>query len=158
MAMKPTYDDLVQWMHDYFATYNQYAQNAETVHEMDKYFAPDFNFIPYVYLFGGPKNPIRGREAFYKLLTGHPTDYEQFKVEQIAVDERQMVAVAFLEASIYDTQSNALKVRKNYLAWYDLGVDEEGEPKIKRVRFFWEATPPEVDAKYAVPPDMAQKR
>ncbi|MCX8032256.1 MAG: nuclear transport factor 2 family protein [Thermoleophilia bacterium] len=157
MAAKPTYEDLVRWMHDYFATYNQYAQNPDTVHRMDEFFAPDFVFVPYVYLFGGKDNPIRGREAFYALLTGHPTDYEQFKVKQVAVDERQMVAVAFLEASIYETATNALKVQKDYLAWYELELDADGKPKIKTVRFFWEATPPEVDAKYAVPPEIVRE-
>ena len=39
--MKPTHDEIVQWMKDYFATYNLYAQDAATVHRMDEYFAPD---------------------------------------------------------------------------------------------------------------------
>ncbi len=48
---------IVQWMKDYFATYNLYAQDADTVHAMDKYFAPDLTFIPYMYVFGGPGKP-----------------------------------------------------------------------------------------------------
>ena len=52
--MKPTYDEIVQWMKDYFATYNVYAQDAATVHRMDEYFAPDLSFMPYMSVFGGP--------------------------------------------------------------------------------------------------------
>jgi len=144
--MKPTYDEIVEWMKEYFATYNDSAQNAETVHAMDKYFAPDLEFIPYMYLFGGPSNAIKTREAFYGMLTGHPEDYESFVVHDVFVDEKRMVAVAFLQATIYDTATDRVKVQKDYLPLYELIVDGEGALKIKTIRFFWEASPPEVDA------------
>jgi hypothetical protein len=149
--MKPTHDEIVKWMNAYFAEYNASAQNAQTVHRMDDYFAPDFTFIPYMYVFGGPKNVIAGREAFYSMLTGHPADYEKFIVHDIFVDEQRMVSVAFLEATIYETETNRVKVRKNYLPLYELILDDKGELKISVVRFFWEALPPEVDgAAYTV--------
>ena len=66
--MKPTHDEIVKWMTEYFDEYNRSAQKAETVHRMDTYFAPDFTFIPYMYVFGGPQNPITGRENFYSIL------------------------------------------------------------------------------------------
>lgn len=156
--MKPTYDEIVQWMKDYFADYNASAQNAETVHAMDKYLAPDFTFIPYTYVFGGPDNPFRGREGFYTMLTGHPEDYEEFIVHDIFVDEKRMVAVAFLQATIYDTATKTVKVQKDYLPLYELKLDEDGEFKIDTIRFFWEASPPEVDAAgYTVDPSRWDK-
>jgi len=144
--MKPTYAEIVQWMKDYFAEYNASAQDAKTVHAMDKYFLPDFTFIPYMYVFGGPDKPITDRENFYNMLTGHPEDYEKFVVHDIFVDENRMVAVAFLQATIYDTATNNVKVQKDYLPLYELTVDENGELKIAVVRFFWQAAPPEVEA------------
>jgi hypothetical protein len=149
--MKPTHDEIVKWMSEYFAEYNASAQNAKTVHRMDAYFAPDFTFIPYMYVFGGPQNAITGREAFYNMLTGHPSDYERFIVHDIFVDEKRMVAVAFLEATIYETGADRVKVKKNYLPLYELMLDDRGTLKIATIRFFWEALPPEVDgAAYAV--------
>jgi hypothetical protein len=149
--MKPTHDEIVKWMNAYFAEYNASAQNAQTVHRMDPYFAPDFTFIPYMYVFGGPKNAITGREAFYSMLTSHPSDYEKFIVHDIFVDEQRMVAVAFLEATIFETGTDKVKVKKNYLPLYELMLDHKDELKIATVRFFWEAMPPEVDsAAYAV--------
>jgi len=149
--MKPTHDQIVKWMNAYFAEYNASAQNAKTVHRMDAYFAPDFTFIPYMYVFGGPQNAITGREAFYSMLTGHPADYEKFIVHDIFVDEKRMVAVAFLEATIFETATNRVKVKKNYLPLYELMLDDKGALKIATIRFFWEALPPEVDgAAYAV--------
>lgn len=156
--MKPTYDEIVEWMKEYFATYNLYAQDAATVHEMDKYFAPDLNFVPYMYVFGGPDRPITGREDFYRLLTGHPNDYEQFEVLDVFVDEKRMVAVAYLLATILDAKTDEVLVRKHYLPQYELALDEKNALKIKTVRFFWEASPPEVDAHYAIPKDFGGTR
>ena len=149
--MKPTREEIVKWMDAYFAEYNASAQNANTVHRMDTYFAPDFTFIPYMYVFGGPKNAITGRESFYNMLTNHPADYERFIVHDIFVDEKRMVSVAFLEATIFETGTDRVKVRKNYLPLYELKLDDQGALKIATIRFFWEALPPEVDgAAYAV--------
>jgi hypothetical protein len=149
--MKPTHDEIVSWMNAYFAEYNDSAQNAKTVHRMDTYFAPDFTFIPYMYVFGGPQSAITGREAFYTMLTNHPSDYEKFIVHDIFVDEKRLVAVAFLEATIFETGTDRIKVKKNYLPLYELKLDEKGALKIATIRFFWEALPPEVDgAAYAV--------
>jgi hypothetical protein len=151
LARKPTHDEIVKWMNAYFVEYNASAQNAKTVHRMDTYFAPDFTFIPYMYIFGGPKNAITGREAFYTMLTNHPADYERFIVHDIFVDEKRMVSVAFLEATIFETGTNRVKVKKNYLPLYELKLDAKGALKIATIRFFWEALPPEVDgAAYTV--------
>ena len=48
--MKPTYEDIVKWMNEYFVTYNAYAQNPETVDRMGDYFTPDVKFVAYVRL------------------------------------------------------------------------------------------------------------
>ncbi len=147
--MKPTYDQMIQWMKDYFVTYNLYAQDAATVHHMDEYFAPDLKFMPYMYVFGGPEHPIEGTEAFYAMLTGHPDDYEQFEVLDVFVDAERMVAVAFLIARIYATADDRLLVEKHYLPLYELAQNDDGALKIQAIRFFWEASPPEVDAHYS---------
>jgi hypothetical protein len=149
--MTPTHDEIVKWMEEYFAEYNASAQNAKTVHRMDPYFAPDFTFIPYMYVFGGPQNAITGREVFYNMLTNHPSDYERLTVHDIFVDEKKMASIAFLEATIYETATDRIKVNKNYLSLYELKIDEQGALKIAAIRFFWEALPPEIDgAAYAV--------
>jgi hypothetical protein len=147
--VKPTHAEIVQWMKDYFATYNLYAQDAATVHRMDEYFASDLRFMPYMSVFGGPDGGHHSAEDFYRMLTGHPDDYEQFEVLDIFVDAERLVAVAFLIARIYSTGTNELLVQKHYLPLYELTIDDEGRLKIKTIRFFWEASPPEVDAKYS---------
>ncbi|MGA2106215.1 MAG: hypothetical protein ABSH25_01085 [Syntrophorhabdales bacterium] len=148
--MKPTYEDIVKWMNEYFVAYNAYAQNPETVDRMSDYFTPDVKFVPYVSAFGGPQNAVTNRDDFFRMFTGHPTVYEQFEVENVAVDERQMVAVAFLKVALFDSKTNEVLVRKRYLPRYQLVLDDKNRLKISTIMFFWEASPPEVDAAYAI--------
>ena len=148
--MKPTYEDIVKWMNEYFVAYNAYAQNPETVDRMSDYFTPDVKFVPYVSAFGGPQNAVTNRDDFFRMFTGHPTVYEQFEVENIAVDERQMIVVAFLKVALFDSKTNEVLVRKRYLPRYQLVLDDKNRLKISTILFFWEASPPEVDATYAI--------
>ncbi len=148
--MKPTYDEIASWMKGYFAAYNVYAQNPDTVNKMSDYFMTDVRFVPYVSAFGGPGNPVASRDDFFRMFTSHPTVYERFEVEDIAVDERRMVAVALLKATLFDSKTNEVLVRKHYLPRYQLVLDEKGALKISTILFFWEAMPPEVDEAYAI--------
>ena len=147
--MDATYDTIAQWLREYFETYNLHAQYEDTIHAMDKFFAPDLRFVPYAHLFGGPDAGYFSRETFYEMLTGHPDDYERFEVLDIFVDEKRLVATAFLKATIYDSNTDLPLVQKHYLPLYELMVDDNDQLKIKTIRFFWEATPPEVDALYS---------
>jgi hypothetical protein len=148
--MKPAYDDIVRWMEGYFEAYNAYAQNPGTVYKMSEYFTPDVRFVPYVSAFGGPGNAVTSRDDFFRMFTSHPTVYEKFTVKDIAVDERRLVAVAFLDVALFDSKTNEVLVRKHYLPRYQLVLDEKGSLKISTILFFWEATPREVDEAYAI--------
>ncbi len=74
--MKPTYEEMLQFMKEYFNAYNSYAQDPATVHRMDDYYTPDVRFIPYISSFGGPENALTSRDDFYHTFTDHPTRYE----------------------------------------------------------------------------------
>lgn len=148
--MKPTYDEIANWMKDYFAAYNAYAQNPETVSRMSDYFTQDVRFVPYVSAFGGPANAVSSRDEFFRMFTGHPAVYEKFEVEDIAVDERRMVAVALLKAALFDSTTHEVLVKKHYLPRYQLVLDKKGALRIRTIHFFWEATPPKIDAAYAI--------
>ena len=148
--MEFTYDNIVNWMKDYFKAYNAYAQDHETVNKMSEYFTPDVHFIPYVTDFGGPERAVTNRDDFFRMFTGHPAVNEQFEPEDIWVDERRKVAVALLKVELFDTKTGEVLVRKSYLPRYQLVLDENGTIKIKSILFFWETMPPEVDKAYGV--------
>jgi hypothetical protein len=136
-------------MNEYFAAYNAYAQNPDTVAKMTDYFTPDVRFIPYVSAFGGPENAVTNRDDFFRMFTSHPTNYERFQVEDIIGDEKRMIAGAFLKVALYDAKTDQVLVRKSYLPRYQLVLDDKNMLKISTILFFWEASPPEVDEAYA---------
>lgn len=150
--MKPTYEELIKFMEDYFKAYNDYAQNPATVNKMSGYFTPDVHFIPYISAFGGPENgAVTSRDDFFHMFTGHPSVYEKFEnIEDIVIDERRMVATALLHVALYESKTDKVLLRKHYLPRYQLVLDRDNTIKISRILFFWEATPPEVDAAYAI--------
>jgi hypothetical protein len=137
-----TYDNILKWVKEYFETYNSYAQNPKTVHRMDKYFAPDMEFFPYVASLKGPKGSVNNREDFYKILAGHPSSYETFEPQDIVIDERRGVVVVLLKVQVFDSKTKEVLLRKSYLPWYKLILDENKNIKIKTIRFFWEVMPP----------------
>ena len=139
--MELTYESIREWMKEYFDTYNKYAQNPDTVHEMDKFFAPDMEFHPYVAAIRDPEEKVECREDFYKILTGHPTCYETFEAEDTVIDDRRGVVVALLRVQVFDLKSNEVLLKKSYLPWYRLILDEDKNIKIKEIRFFWEVMP-----------------
>lgn len=140
--MELTYDNILKWVKEYFETYNSYAQNPETVHRMDKYFAPDMEFIPYVASLKGPKGSVNNREDFYKILAGHPSSYETFVPEDIVIDDKRGVVVVLLKVQVFDSKTKEVLLRKSYLPWYKLILDENKNINIKTIRFFWEVMPP----------------
>jgi hypothetical protein len=149
--MKPTYEEMIKFMKEYFDAYNNYAQNKATVNKMADYFTADVHFIPYISAFGGPENVVTSRDGFFQMFTGHPSVYEKFEnVEDIVVDERRMVATALLHVALYETKTDKVLLKKHYMPRYQLVVDDRNTLKISQILFFWEATPPEVDAKYAI--------
>ncbi len=148
--MAASYDDILEWMKEYFESYNNYAQDPETVDRMKKYFTPDVRFIPYVADFGGPGKAVTNRDDFFGMFTGHPAVYERFEPEDIVVDEKRMVVVALLNVALFDTESGRVLLKKSYLPHYQLVFDDKNEIKIKSIMFFWEALPPEVDKEYKI--------
>lgn len=148
--MKPTYEEILHWMKEYFDGYNAYAQNPDTVNRMSDYFTPDVHFVPYVSAFGGPENPVTNRDDFFRMFTGHPSVYEKFDVEDMVVDENRMIVTALLDVTLYESKTDRVLLRKHYLPRYQLVLDENGTLKIGTVLFFWEATPPEIDELYAI--------
>ena len=87
--MKPTYEELIKFMEDYFKAYNDYAQNPATVNKMSGYFTPDVHFIPYISAFGGPENgAVTSRDDFFHMFTGHPSVTRNSKTSRTLLSTR----------------------------------------------------------------------
>jgi hypothetical protein len=134
--MKLTYDQLVQWIREYFEAFNRYGQDPDEIHRMDDYFAKDFVFNPYIAFVG----KVTGRDNWYKVLTSHPSGIERLTPEDLVVDEKRQAFVAQIKTDLIDRDTQELLLTKRYLARYPL-VEEEGKTKIERLDFFWEILP-----------------
>jgi hypothetical protein len=134
---KLSYDEILKYMQDYFRDFEAYGQNPETIHKMDEYFAPDFEFQPYI----ADVQPVKGRDVWYKVLVSHPSGFEKLTPEDLVIDERRQVVVARIKAEIIDSKTKEVLVTKRYFASYPLEADENDKVKIKKLEFFWEMLP-----------------
>ncbi len=134
--MRMTYDEIAQWVEEYFAAFNAYGQDPENIHRMDEYFSRDFVFNPYIAYVGR----VAGRDDWYKVLLSHPSGIERLSPEDLVIDERRQAFVAQIRTDLIDRDTQQLLLTKRYLARYPL-VEEDGKPKIARLDFFWEILP-----------------
>ena len=135
--MDITYDNINEYFKNYFAAFNKYGQNRATIHHMDEYFAPDFEFKPYI----AGVTPEPSREAFYDVLVSHPSGYEKLTPLDVVFDERRMIAVVLILAEISDSKTGELLVKKHYFGRYTFGPTENDTIKIKELMLFWEVLP-----------------
>ena len=136
--MELTYENIVNFMKEYFPAYNANAQNPETTHKMHDYFAPDLEFIPYV---AGLEHTT-SRDEFLGIMSSHPTSYETITADDVFIDERKKVVVVLARTEVVDRKTGEVVVRKSYLPRYQLTQDENNNIKIKQLKFFWEVLPP----------------
>lgn len=137
--MEITYDTIVKFMQDYCKDFVAYAQNPETTHHMDAYFAPDVEFVPYT---AEALAPVKGRDKFLQIMTSHPSVKEFIEPEDIIVDEKRNIAVLLLQAKLIDAKTDEVLAGKHYFPLYQLAVDENDTLKIKRILFWEEVLPP----------------
>ncbi len=136
--MTVTYEAIEQFFKTYFEAFNTYGQDPKTIHRMDDYFTPDFEFKPFV----SSITPVKGRKEWYEVLVSHPSGYEKLTPEDIIIDERRMVTAVMIKAEIIDSTTRELLVTKRYFGRYNLILDENNQLKIPKLEFFWETLPP----------------
>ncbi len=134
--MRLTYDQLVQWIGEYFEVFNKYGQDPNEIYRMDEYFAKDFVFNPYIAYVG----KVSGRDNWYKVLTSHPSGIERLTPEDLVIDENRQAFVAQIKTDLIDRDTQEVLLTKRYLARYPL-IEEDGKMKIERLDFFWEILP-----------------
>jgi hypothetical protein len=154
--MEFTYDVIVNWMKEYFDTYSTYGQESETFTRMNKYFAPDLRFIPYIAQLGGPEGGFRNRAEFLRTAIAHTGWYEKLTPLDITVDERRKTVVVLFNIDVYNRKTGQVAVKRNAIAHYELILDDHGDIKIKTIRFFWEVMPKGVPEFFELFPEQRQ--
>ena len=134
--MEFTYDEMLNWMEQYFAAYNKYAQEPETTQRMSDYFAKDLEFTLAI---AGVRD-FNNRDEFLRIVSSHPSHRETIKPEDMVIDERTKTVVVLAKTEIRDTKTEEILVEEKYLVRYQLSMDE-GKTKIRKVLLFKEILP-----------------
>ena len=135
--MEITYDNIVKYYEEYFEVFNNHGQSMDSVHDMDRFYAPEFAFKPFVATIKG----CNSREEWYRVVTGHPAGHEHLEMEDIIIDMKRLVAAILIKAEISDPETHEVKVAKHYFGRYPMKIDENGDLKITALEFFWEVLP-----------------
>jgi hypothetical protein len=128
------YDDIVRFMEEYFTAYSDYGQVAETLHRMDKFYAPDLCF----------DGTVTSREQWYESCLKHPDVQDKLTMEQLFVDERQKEVSVLLKTQAIDRASCKILLELKMNAIYKLKIDRNKDIKISRVKIFLERDPQKV--------------
>jgi hypothetical protein len=130
--MNTLYGDIARFMEEYFPAYNQYSQNPETQHLMDKYYAPELSFDDGV---------VASRKQWYERCLAHPAVQDELTLEHLLVDEKQKEAGALLKTQAIDRKTGKVLVELKMNVLYSLIIDTNKDIKITRVRVFLESDP-----------------
>ena len=135
--MEFTYDNITQWLKDYFKAFNTCNGDPGKVPDMEKYFTPDMQFISYILDVKRPDT----REGLLNTMI-HPGLREELTPEDIIIDERRKAVAVILRVQFTEESSGTVFPEKHNCAHYELAQDKNGEPKIRKIAYFTEHRPP----------------
>ena len=130
--MALTYDEIAHFMTEYFPTYSEQGQNAQTQHVMDSFYAPDIIFDDGV---------ITSRKQWYEACLSHPAIQDKITLQHLFVDEKQQEAGALVKTQAIDRATGSVLVEIKMNVLYSLQKDSENKIKINRIQVFTESSP-----------------
>lgn len=123
-------DRIVEYLKSYFVAYGTIAQDPQTVHMMNEYYAPDLTVTVYT-----PRISVSDRAGFLRRASSHPDIQETLIPEQIIVDERQRMAAVQLRGEF--TFKATMEVMTHmFSANYEFAFDENERIRIKNLWLF----------------------
>ncbi|MDC7231899.1 MAG: hypothetical protein PQJ58_01610 [Spirochaetales bacterium] len=132
------YNKFKTFMEQYFKDYSQYAQDAETMPKMDKYWTEDIKVTAYFQLPGGdyPFKMDNRRVWEDFLIKGHLTIWENLSPTDMMIDTVQLKATAMLKVVKFDRKTDKELVNLDGIGYYTLVEKEGGTLQIKSLDFF----------------------
>lgn len=136
--MELTYDDMVRFMDNYFADYNKYAADPETLPKMLKYYIPDIQLYSYTL---EPERPF-GLDKILRAMR-HPGLHEEFKPNYYVVDTERKVVVVQMQNKFTEIAIQKSYPPKELSVHYHLLQESGGDIKISKILFFTEVRSPD---------------
>lgn len=132
------YNKFKEFMEQYFKDYSQYAQDAETMPKMDKYWTEDIKVTAYFQLPGG-EYPFKmdNRRVWQDfLIKGHLTIWENLSPTDMMLDPVQLKTSSMLKVVKFDRTTNKELVNLDGIGYYTLIENNDGSLQIKSLDFF----------------------
>lgn len=132
------YNRFKEFMEQYFKDYSQYAQDAETMPKMDKYWTEDIKVTAYFQLPGG-EYPFKmeNRRVWQDfLIKGHLTIWENLSPTDMMLDTVQLKTCSMLKVVKFDRKTDKELVNLDGIGYYTLVENEDGSLQIKSLDFF----------------------
>jgi hypothetical protein len=134
-ALEITYQNITEWFDEYFRAFNRNAGPLETVPNMQRYFSADLEF--WAYNMAGAERPSSREELLMTMV--HPGLHEELTPREYIVDMKRMVVVVQFQLQFNDEPSGKVWPAKQASAHYYLAMDDNNDPKIKKIVYFTEA-------------------
>jgi hypothetical protein len=144
--MEFTYDNIEKFMEEYFKTYNEYGQDAKTIHRLDKYYTPDISEYTFEDIGVNPNELTRrlprpsfftgGREGLYKLSLNNRGIRNNLTSINMIIDVRQHEVHTTLKAVVTDAKTGEVKIEVVFDVIYGLALDEKKTIKIAKIGDF----------------------
>jgi hypothetical protein len=140
--MEFTYESVLKWFDGYFEDVRHNQGDLETVPNLRKYFAPDFELTMYTAPTPPPRKPM-SRDALLMSFV-HPGLHEDIVPRYYVVDVSQKIVVVQFEIRFSDKPSGKTWAPIQASAHYHLTVNENKELKITKIHYWTEALPEDV--------------
>jgi hypothetical protein len=128
--MASLYDDIINYIKEYFPAYSEYGQSPETYRVMDKFYAPDVCF---------DDGMVTSREQWYKMCLSHPAVQDKITLEHLFVDEKQIEVGALLKTQAIERKTGKVLLELKMNVLYVLKIDDNKDFKIAKVKVFCES-------------------
>ena len=132
--MESMYDNIVQFMKEYFNAYSEFGQVAETHSVMDKFYAPELSF----------DDMVTSREQWYETCLSHPDIQDKLTAEHLFIDEKQNEVGALLTTQAIQRSTGKVLVELKMNVLYNLKISDDKDIKITKARVFLETHPQKV--------------
>jgi len=135
LRRKVKHDQAAAFMADYYAAYNLYAQDAQTIDLMDDYWAPEFIAVQYLPL---PQYPVMDVVAWKNFMVFvHLNITETLVIEEMSIDTVNQVAAVRLGIDFNDRVTGELVLHADAAAFYTLKMDEDKKLKMTTLRLYF---------------------
>lgn len=135
------YKKLKKFMLAYCRDYNRYANDEETIHEMDQYWSPKFNVTAYFHRQTGdyPVVYASRREFQDFLIATHQNIKDSMNIEDIIVDHKESKVVLRVKIKKEDKTTGEEVAQIDGIGCYKLALDQDNNIKIVSLDFIWDA-------------------